>query len=326
MQASLPHTLEPEKRSRIFLTGATGFVGGSILSSIYEAHPNVDVKVLIRKEADAKELQSVYPQMIPIIGDLAALPLLESVAADVDFVIHAGGDNVPAICAMIDGLAASSIIRPSPPRLISLTGPRSLIDLTQPITGSQQPNSRPWSDVTDSHTIFTLPKDRMHVGADQAIIAHSTAKEIGTMLVSPGQLWGRGKGHLKKESHAALYYATVKSRNRAFVIGDGSATWSWSSIGDLGNAVVFLMEQSIMNNMEKSGNIGVNGEGYYFVSSGDVSLLERARAITARLRLEDIESLTVERAKEIHPFGHIMWGCGERTRADRLAALGFKPI
>jgi hypothetical protein len=37
-----------------------------------------------------------------------------------------------------------------------------------------------------------------------------------------------------------------------------------------------------------------------------------------------VESISVEEAKKIHPFGHIMWGCGERTRADRLAELGWK--
>lgn len=112
------------------------------------------------------------------------------------------------------------------PRLISLTGPRSLIDPSGPITGNLRTSSRPWSDTTDAQTILDVAKDRMHAGADQAIVAHSIAKGVGTMLVSPGQLWGQGKGHLQKESNAAFYYATVKSRGRVFVIGEGTATWS----------------------------------------------------------------------------------------------------
>lgn len=326
MQSRTPPTPILPTSPCVFLTGVTGFVGGTILSSLYKTHPHVRVKALIHKEKDAKELQSVYPNLTPIIGTLSSLSLLTSTAAGVDFVIHVGGDNVPAVCAMIDGLASSFSTTGSPlPRLISLTGPRSLIDPSVPITGIARTSSRPWSDVTDAHAILTLSKERMHAGADQAIITHSAAKGVGTMLISPGQLWGRGKGHLKKESSAALYYATVKSRGRAFVIGDGSATWSWSSIGDLGAAVVFLMEQAIMSGKERSGEVGINEEGYYFVQSGDVSLMERAKAVSERLGLGEVESVPVEIAAEIHPFGPIMWGCGERTRADKLAELGWKP-
>ena len=190
------------------------------LACLSKAHPSVRVKALIRKEKHAKELQSLYSNFTPIIGELSSLSLLKSTAAEADFVIHAGGDNVPAVCAMIDGLAPRTTSRPFMPCLISLTGPRSLIDLSYPITGNLSASSRPWSDVTDAHKIMNVPEDRMHAGADQAIVAHSTTKGVGTMLVSPGQLWGRGKGHLKKESNAAFYYAAVKSRGRAFVIGE----------------------------------------------------------------------------------------------------------
>lgn len=309
----------------IFLTGATGFVGGTVLASLYKAHPHIRVKSLIRKEADAKELQSIYPNLTPIIGDLSSLSVLTSTAAEADFVIHVGGDNTPAVCAIIDGLASRNSRGPPLPRLISLTGPRSLIDLSLPITGNFRAGSRPWSDITDAHAILASPKDRMHASADQAIIAHSVAKGVGTMLVSPGQLWGRGKGNIKNESNAAFYYAAVKSRGRAFVIGEGTATWSWCSIGDLGEAVLFLMEQAIMSGSEKCRQVGVNQEGYYFVRTGDLSMMDRAKAVSERLGLGEVESVSVEVAKGIHPFGPIMWGCGERTRAEKLAKLGWTP-
>ena len=328
LASTSPLKMESPASPCVFMTGVTGFVGGTILSSLYKNHPDIRIKALIRKEADATQLQSVYPNFSPIIGTLSSLSLLESTAAAADFVIHVGGDNVPAVCAMIDGLASSSSSTtgsPPLPRLISVTGPRSLIDISLPITGIARPDSRPWSDITDVHAILNLPKERMHAGADQAIIAHSAAKGVGTMLVSPGQLWGRGKGHLKKESSSAFYYATVKSRGRAFVIGDGSATWSWSSIGDLGDAVVFLMEQAVVSGDQRRGQVGVNEQGYYFVQSGDVSLMERAKFVSERLGLGEVESVPVEVAKEIHQFGPIMWGCGERTRADRLAQLGCRP-
>jgi nucleoside-diphosphate-sugar epimerase len=298
--------MESSASLTVFMTGITGFVGGTILSCLYKKYPNIHVHALVRKESDAKQLQSSYSNFTPIFGTLSSLSLLESAAAKVDFVIHVGGDNVPAVCAMINGLASSTSSAdgsPPSPRVISVTGPRSLIDLSLPITGEARTDSRPWSDIDDLHTILKLPKTRMHAEADQAIIAHSAARGIGTMLISPGQLWGQGKGLLKKESHSAFYYATCKDRGRAFVIGDGSATWSWSSTGDLGDAVAFLMDQAVMSWHNRKKQVGVNNEGYYFVRSGDVSLMERAKFVSERLGLEDVESVTVEVAKQIHPFG-----------------------
>ncbi|KAK5169320.1 uncharacterized protein LTR77_005295 [Saxophila tyrrhenica] len=313
----------------VFLTGATGFVGGTVLACLSSSHPNIKIKALIRQEAVAKELQSLHPNLTPIIGDLSSLALLTSTASDAGFVIHAAGENIPAVCALIDGLTShdnteSEATLPLP-RLISLTGPRSLINLSKPITGNLATDSRPWSDVTDADKILNVPEDRIHAGADQAILTHSVAQCVGTMLVSPGQLWGRGKGHVKKESNSALYYKMVKSRGRAFVIGEGTATWSWTSIGDLGQAIVFLMEQALLRGSEQRAQLGVNHEGYYFVRTGDLSMIDRARAVSERLGLGEVESVSVDEAKKMHPFGAVMWGCGERTRADKLAQLGWMP-
>ena len=151
---------------RVFLTGATGFVGGSVLTSLYKAHPTIHVKALIRQEAVGEELSRVYPNFTPVIGTLSSHSLLTSTAADVDFVIHVSGDNVPAVCAMIDGLASSSAAGPgsSRPRLISMTGTRSLIDLSLPITGVASPDSRPWSDIVDARAILSLPKEAIPRG------------------------------------------------------------------------------------------------------------------------------------------------------------------
>ncbi|MCJ1477868.1 hypothetical protein MMC13_006541 [Lambiella insularis] len=310
---------------RIFVTGVTGFVGGSVLASLYTAHPDIHITALVRKESDAEQLQRVYPSLLIVIGSLSSPSLLTFHAAAADFVIHMGGDNVPAVCTMIDGLAASSSTGKPLPQIISISGPRSLLDLSVPITGIESPNSKVWSDIADAHTILSFPKERMHAEADQEIIRHSIAKGVGTMLLSPGQLWGRSRGLLKKESAAATYYAAVKRRGRAFVIGDGSAAWSWISIDDLGDAVVFLVEQALLSGDDRKGQVGVNEEGYYFVQAGDVSLRERAEAVNKRLGFSEVERVSLEVAQELHPFGHIMWGCGARFRADKLRQLGWRP-
>ena len=312
---------------RVFLTGATGFVGGTILTTLCNHHPEAQIKALIRREEDAKHLQSIHPNLEPVLGALSDLDLLRETAASVDFIIHTTKEDIPAVLALIDGLASTSSANGTsaaspPPRLISISGTRSLIDLSAPVTGIAPANSRPWSDVEDIKTILSLPKERIHAEADQAIVAHAIARGVATIRLAPGQLWGRGKGHVKSEgAAAAAYYAAVKKRGRAFVVGEGSVAWSWSSIGDLGEAVILLMDLALARDQR----VWVNEEGYYLLQTDDVKMRDRADAISKRLGLGEVESVPAEVAAEYHPFGPLMWGCGATFRADRLRLLGWKP-
>lgn len=312
-------------QANVILIGACGFVGGTVLSQLTATHPSVHITCLVRREEAVAELTSRYSNVTPVVNRDPSHPFLKAMADKADLVINASGDNVPTICALIDGLASHATSGPFLPRLISLTGPRSLVDLSLPITGNLRPNSRPWSDIYDAAAILSVPDDRIHAGADQAIIAYSISRGVGTILVSPGQLFGQGEGLFKIESNSAAYYAATKARGRAFVIGDGTATWSWTSVHDLGDAVAFLAGMALKVGDRKERQMGVNLEGYYFVQTGDLSMMERALAVNERLGLGGVESISVEEAKQIHPFGHIMWGCGERTRRDKLAELGWKP-
>ena len=312
-------------QANVILIGACGFVGGTVLSRLLATLPSVHVTCLVRREEAVAELTSRYSSVTPVVDKYPSNSFLRAMAEKADLIINASGDNVPTICALIDGLASHASSTPFPPRLISLTGPRSLIDLSQPITGNLKPDSRPWSDIHDAAAILSMPEDRIHAGADQAIIAHSISRGVGTILVSPGQLFGQGEGLFKIESNSAAYYAATKARGRSFVIGDGTATWSWTSVRDVGDAVAFLAGMALEIGDCGERQVGVNHEGYYFVQTGDLSMMERALAVSERLGLGGVESISVEEAKQIHPFGHIMWGCGERTRGDKLAELGWKP-
>ena len=312
----------PSKTKSVLVTGPTGFVGGSILASLIKLQPNFHIKALI-SDNRAEEFKTVYPDVEAVIGELSSTSLLTSTAASVDFVIHAASDNVDAVKAVIDGLASKSntSIGNTPSCLISITGPRSLIDPSLPVTGIADPNTRPWSDVMDAEAILALSKDRPHAATDQAIIAYAIEKSVGAMLISPGQLWGRGKGHFKKESVGGVYYRAVTSRGRAFVVGDGSIAWLWVGVEDFCDAISLLVVESL--NGEKK--MGVNNGGYHFVQTGDVTLIERAEAISWRLKFGEVERVPVHVVTQIHPAGGLMFGCGATFRADKLRCLGWRP-
>ena len=55
--------MDSSKSPRIFLTGVTGFVGGSVLASLYEVHADIRITALVREESDAAQLRSAYPNL-----------------------------------------------------------------------------------------------------------------------------------------------------------------------------------------------------------------------------------------------------------------------
>ena len=296
------------------MTGPSGFVGGSILSAL-AAVENYEIIALVRKAADAEALGKAYSNITTVIGTLSDTDLVASNIAQVDFVVHVAGDNVQGVKTMIDAITKEG------PSLLCITGTRCLIDQTLPSDGTLV--DKVWSDVKDAETIITLPKTRIHAEADQAIIAHSIKKNRKVMLLSPGQLWGQGLGLLKKEGASAAYYKAVQAHGQAFVVGKGEAAWAWASTRDLQRAVVFLVGKALSGDSQ---DLGVNREGYYLLSTDQVTMMERAEAIRDRLHLDKVESVTPETAAKYHPFGALMWGSGARFKADKLKDLGWKPL
>lgn len=133
---------EPLAGARIFLTGATGFVGQAILQKILSTYPSTHVSVLIRarvetgaserlagllrkpvfaawcKEVGAAQLSALVAERVRVIeGDLGSLT---SVPPDIDVVIHGAStvsfdppideafrDNVAGARALYEALLAS---------------------------------------------------------------------------------------------------------------------------------------------------------------------------------------------------------------------------
>lgn len=182
----------PNPPPTILLTGATGFVGGTILNALSKTSPNITIIALLRHASSANALLHVFPNLQPLIGDLSDLALLRSTAAQCDLVIHPAGDDSAAVCAMIDGLAASRKAQATTaPSVISLTGPRSLIDLSRPITGSRTPG-RPWNDIVDQEKPPLSPQGthaRGHRPSDSH--ARPIARRRSDARVSRAIFWTR---------------------------------------------------------------------------------------------------------------------------------------
>jgi hypothetical protein len=67
-------------------TGATGYIGGSVLESVVKAFPSLQITALLRSTSD--EFTSRYPQVRIIKGDFDAFELIEKAAHEADIVLR----------------------------------------------------------------------------------------------------------------------------------------------------------------------------------------------------------------------------------------------
>lgn len=74
---------------KVFLTGATGYIGGDTLYQLNQRYPDFEYALLIRSEDKAKKVLSAYPKARAVIGGNDDSELLEREAAWADIVIRA---------------------------------------------------------------------------------------------------------------------------------------------------------------------------------------------------------------------------------------------
>jgi len=307
--------------STLFLTGATGYVGGALLHALVQHFPQWSIKTLVRTPEQGKLLTETYSCVTPVIGTLESYDLIVSESSKADVVLLAANvDHEAGTNALLDGA------KKHPQAVfIVLSGSASLLDLSNLNPGKPAP--RRYSDVSDAEEIWNLPRDRLHVSIERRIALESDAAGIRTIILAPSQIFHTGVGVGRKDSYLHYHPRAIMDHGKPFVIDEGNNIWAWIEIEDLASAVVFLITEALKPDTQ----LGFGRHGYYFCQAGELSALEQAEVLAQELKtmgaIEDtqIEHITPEEALKIDPFGVMLWGTSMRSRAERLKVLGWEP-
>lgn len=73
---------------RIFVTGATGYVGGHTTGELIAAHPGYQVVTLVRNEEQAAKLQSHWPTITTVVGTLDDDKIIKEESAKANVVLR----------------------------------------------------------------------------------------------------------------------------------------------------------------------------------------------------------------------------------------------
>lgn len=74
--------------TKVFVTGATGYIGGDALFHFYHEYPDLDLALLVRSEGKAKTVQAKYPKARIVLGSLEDSDIIRREAAWADIVFR----------------------------------------------------------------------------------------------------------------------------------------------------------------------------------------------------------------------------------------------
>ncbi|TVY26076.1 hypothetical protein LHYA1_G004293 [Lachnellula hyalina] len=302
---------------RIFLTGASGYVGGQFIPNMRAKHPSYQIISLVRTKETGEKLTSKYPSVQIVIGDLDSSSLLVEQSKLADVVIQAADcDHLNAITCIMRGLSAGARNAP----LIQLSGAASVLDICN---GVGQRSPRVWDDGVDLDEILSFDATHVHHASDKLVFSEGKKHDVRTAIVAPPMIYGRGHGIKEWSMGLPWLVGMFKNRGKGFVVGEGKTIVSSIHVRDIADVLVYFAEQAL--GAEDGGRVewGEKGGRVYFF--GHVDVIAREMKGKGMIETAELDSLTSEEADQLHPWATFMYGSNMRICASRLRGLGWTP-
>jgi nucleoside-diphosphate-sugar epimerase len=282
---------------KIFCTGASGYIGGSVAAHLIAAGHQVTGLVRSAEKADAVRARGIQP----VLGTLDDADILSQAAQAADIVVNAASaDHKGAAAALLDTLAGSG-------KPFIHTSGSSIIGT--PTRGERT------DAVFDEDTPFTpTPARAARVALNELVLSYRD-KGCRPVIICPSLIYGLGLGANPHSVQVPNLIKLAKTRGNAAHAGPGENIWSNVHIDDLVTLYALAIEKAPAGS-------------FYFAENGEHSMRELCDAINRMLGFPGPPTAMsmAEAAAE--------WGEGtaentmasnSRVRAKRARQLGWTP-
>ncbi|KAI0668324.1 NAD-P-binding protein [Trametes maxima] len=318
----------------IFYTGATGYIGGSVLQRLFE-HPNrqnFDITALVRNTDKAEILEAQF-SLKTVVGSLQDHEKLSTLAEDAHIVINtADCDDVDAMKAILRGMKARHDKTGDVPLLIHTSGAAELAD----DAGGEYSSDTIYSDLNIS-AIEALPPSAFHRPVTLLVVAADVDGYARTHVIMPSIIYGVGTGPLFDAGIANPHTIVVPMLMRAAlqrgsvgILGKGASRWGNVHLSDTADVYIRLLD-ALLSSPDK---VSHGREGYFFVENGEHGAEDIANSFAEPLftlgRISVREPVQYTKEELVKYFGSEYIGrimfTNARLTADRTRReLGWSP-
>jgi nucleoside-diphosphate-sugar epimerase len=283
---------------RIFCTGTSGYIGGSIAVALAAA--GHEVSGLVRSERSAEQVGAFG--ITPVHGTLDDVDVLRAAAVRADAVINAANaDHEPSAQALLQALEGTGKV------YIHTSG--------SSIVGTQSAGERV-DAIFDEDTPVTPSSGRAARVALNEVILSFKAKAVRSIIICPSLIYGLGHGPAKHSFQVPLLIALAKKAGVGRHYGPGENIWSNVHIDDLVELYILALASAPAG-------------AFYFAENGENSMRQVCEAINRRLGVNaGTVPMSLDEASRQWGEGAAQntMGSNSRVRALRARAeLGWRP-
>ncbi|MFA6117595.1 MAG: NAD-dependent epimerase/dehydratase family protein [Sphingomonas sp.] len=282
---------------KFFVTGATGFIGGSVAHRLLaDGH---HITGLTRSEENAEQLRSLG--IVPVLGALDDVDVLTSAARAADAVIHcADADHAASVDTLLSALEGSGKL------FIHTSGSSIVADDAQ--------GEHPGVELTEDTAYTPVPFREARVDMVRRVREAGINHAIRSVVICPSMIYGEGRGLHPDSDQLPKLTALSRQMGAGLYLGKGLARYSNVHIDD----VVALYALAIAKAPAAS---------LFFASNGEMSFKEIAENI-ARVIGQDgkTHSLDVEEVTQGYGLA-ARYGLASNSRviAANARRLGWAP-
>jgi nucleoside-diphosphate-sugar epimerase len=284
---------------KIFITGASGYIGGSVAAALLAAGHHVSG--LARSDDASAALAK--RGMTPVYGTLDDAEVLAKAAHDADVTVNAANaGHRAAVEAMLKALAA--------------TGKTFLHTDGSSIIGTRA-RGELVEKVFDEDTPFTPTPQRAPRVEIDTMVRSAADGGVRSVVIAPSLIYGLGHGLNSHSIQVPWLIQVAKKFGVAKHIGPGENRWANVHIDDLMALYVLAIKKAPAG-------------AFYYAENGENSMREVCEAISRMLGQGGrTQSMTVEEAATEWGEGpaNDTMGSNSRVRANRARAeLKWRPM
>lgn len=281
---------------KVFITGATGYIGGSVAAKLIERGHSV--RGLTRTEDGAAKLRKLG--IDPVVGALTSAKILAEAARSADAVINAASsDDASSVEAMLPALYGSgkTFIQTSGSSVIGDRAAGELSDLSFHEDSVYEP----------------LPERAGRVAIDRMVLAAAN-RGVRSIVIRPSLIYGLGHGAHRDSVQVPKMIATAKKHGVPRHVGRGLNVWSHVHLDDVVDLYLLALEKA------QPGSL-------FYVENGECSMRTITEAIGRVLGNRPPEDWPIDEAfAELGPAAYTTYGSNSRIRAAKARGmLGWAP-